>query len=234
MSPSGFTIKRNRGVLTWQNGSETTVELCETTHLPQLRVYRNALDSAKALALKGCVTDEINQNLTPIQKIALRFHFRLGHIAFNHVQWIGRQGWLGPEGVKMGKSSLTTPKCAACQFGKQARTPTPGKRVHFDDSGALSKDQTSPGQRILVDQYESRAPGRTMLSRGGSSSLKYVGGTLFYDAASGYISVQHQHSFTAAETIQSKMRFEQEAALCSVEQRGLDSNLLLRSRSLSV
>jgi hypothetical protein len=212
----GFTIKRNRGVLTWETGSETTVEVCETTHLPQLRAFRNALDSAKALALKGCVTDEVNQNLTPAQKLALRYHFRLGHIAFNHVQWLGRQGWLGPEGVNMGKKSGLSPKCAACQFGKQARTPTPGKRVQFEDPGALSKDQTKPGQRIFVDQYESRVPGRTYASRGGSSSLKFVGGTLFYDAASGFISVQHQHSFTAAETVQSKMRFEQEALQAGV------------------
>jgi hypothetical protein len=213
---SGFTIKRNRGVLTWETGRETTIELCETTHLPQLRVFQNALESAKALALKGCVTDEVNQNLTGAQKLALRYHFRLGHIAFNHVQWLGRQGWLGPEGVKMGKASISNPKCAACQFGKQARTPTPGKRVQFDDSGALSKDQTKPGQRIFVDQYESRVPGRTYASRGGSSSLKFVGGTLFYDAASGFISVHHQHSFTAAETVQSKMRFEQEALQAGV------------------
>jgi hypothetical protein len=212
----GFTIKRNRGVLTWESGNETTVELCEITHLPQVRVFRNALDSAKVLALKGCVTEEVNQNLTHAQKLALRLHFRLGHIAFNHVQWLGRQGWLGPEGVKMGKSSLTTPKCAACQFGKQSKTPTPGKHVHFDDSGGISEDQTRPGQRIFVDQYESRTPGRTLASKGGSSSLKYVGGTLFYDAASGYISVQHQHGFTAAETVQSKMRFEHEALQAGV------------------
>jgi hypothetical protein len=113
--------------------------------------------------------------------------------------------------VKMGKATITTPKCAACQFGKQGRTPIPGKRVSFVDSGALTKDQVQPGQRIFVDQYESRAPGRTFASKGASSSLKYVGGTLFYDAASGYISIHHQHGFTAAETIQSKIKFEQEA-----------------------
>jgi hypothetical protein len=129
------------------------VELCETTYLPQLQDYRNALDSAKALAFKGCVTDDINQNLTPMQKTALQIYFQLRHVAFKHMQWIRRQGWLGPEGVKMGTSSLATPKCAACQFGKQARTPTPGKRFHFDDSGALSKDQTMPSQPRFMDQY---------------------------------------------------------------------------------
>jgi hypothetical protein len=179
-------------------------------------VYRNALDSAKALALKGCVTEEVNQNLTTKQKLALRFHFRLGHISFQHIQWLGRQGLLGPEGVKMGKDAITAPKCAACQFGKQGCTPISGRRVTFADSGALSKDKLLPGQRIFVDQYESRAPGRTFSSKGASSSLKYVGGTLFYDAASGYISIQHQHGLTAAETIQSKIKFEQEASQAGV------------------
>jgi hypothetical protein len=95
------------------------------------------MDSAKALALKGCVTDEVNQNLTSTQKLLLRFHFRLGHIGFQHVPWLGRQGLLGPEGVTMGnKSNLTVPKCAACQFGKQGRTPTQGRRVTFANSGA--------------------------------------------------------------------------------------------------
>jgi hypothetical protein len=183
---SGLAIKRNRGMITWENDTTTTLDFCDTTFLPQIRVFRNAIDSAKALALKGCVTDEVNQNLTQNQKLALRLHFRLGHIAFQHVQWLGRQGWLGPEGVKMGQLNLTAPKCAACQFGKQSRTPTPGKHVTFEESGALSKDQTNPGQRIFVDQYESRSPGRTFSSKGGSSSMKYVGGTLFYDAASGY------------------------------------------------
>jgi hypothetical protein len=117
----------------------------------------------------------------------------------------------------MGMATLTAaPKCGTCQFGKQSRTPTPGKHVSFDESGSLSMDQINPGQRIFVDQYESRSPGRTLLSRGGSSSLKFVGGTLFYDAASGHILVQHQHGFTTAEMIQSKMHFEQEALQAGV------------------
>jgi hypothetical protein len=177
---SHLSIRRKTGTITWGNSSTTALQYCENTHLPRLRVYRNAMDNAKALALKGCVTDEVNQNLTSTQKLALRFHFRLGHIAFQHIQWLGRQGLLGAEGVKMGgKTSFTIPKCAACQFGKQGRTPTAGHRVTFEDAGALSKDTTTPGQRIFVDQYESRSPGRTFASRGASSSLHFVGGTLF-------------------------------------------------------
>jgi hypothetical protein len=156
---SGLVIKHNHGVITWADDMTTTSEFCENTYLPRLHVFRNALDSAKALALKGCVTDKVNQNLTQIQKLALRLHFRLGHIAFQHIQWLGHQGWLGPEGVKMGTATFTAPKCAACQFGKQSCTPIPGKHVSFDESGALSKDQIHPGQHIFVDQYESRSLG---------------------------------------------------------------------------
>jgi hypothetical protein len=72
---ANLALQRNRGVITWENGSKTTLSFCETTHLPRLRVYRNALDSGKALALKGCVTDEVNQNLSAKQKLLLRFHF---------------------------------------------------------------------------------------------------------------------------------------------------------------
>jgi hypothetical protein len=232
---ANLALRRNRGVITWETGSMTTLSFCETTHLPRLRVYRQALDSAKALALKGCVTDEVNQNLTAKQKLLLRFHFRLGHIAFQHVQWLGRQGLLGPEGEVMGSDKVTAPKCAACQFGKQSQTPIPGRRVAFADSGALTKDKLLPGQRIFVDQYESRAPGRTFASKGGSSSLKFVGGTLFYDAASGYISIQHQHSLTAAETIEDSIRTRGASKRCysqriSHRQRRLQcSNLYVRN-----
>jgi nitrogen fixation protein FixH len=41
--------------------------------------------------------------------------------------------------------------------------------------------------------------------------LTYKGGTLFYDAASGFIVVSHQASSTAAQTFKSKHRFEREA-----------------------
>jgi hypothetical protein len=102
-----FSIKHHQeAAVTWETSKTTTLNHCEYTHLPRLHVYRDALNSAKALALKGCVTDEVDQNLTSIQKLALRFHFRLGHIGFQHVQWLGRQGILGPEGVKLGKMGV--------------------------------------------------------------------------------------------------------------------------------
>ena len=79
------------------------------------------------------------------------------------------------------------------------------------------KGKLEPGDLVFADQYESRVPGRALTSKGiVSSSLKFGGGTLFIDAASGYIFVSHQVGHTAAETIESKMRFEREALACGV------------------
>jgi Reverse transcriptase (RNA-dependent DNA polymerase)/GAG-pre-integrase domain len=154
------------------------------------------------------VTEEANQNLTHQQKILLKWHFRLGHIGFATVQWLGRNGLLGPFGQKMGAARLDAPKCAACQFGKQGHTLIPTHHSDKDAVGSLTKDKLEPGQQIFADQYESREPGRAFNSKGGSSAFKFGGGTLFIDTASNYISVHHQVGATANETIQAKIKFE--------------------------
>ena len=43
---------------------------------------------AKALKSAVCVTDEANQNLTPSPKELPQSNFRLGHIGFQHIQWL--------------------------------------------------------------------------------------------------------------------------------------------------
>ena len=48
----------------------------------------------KALTSAVCVTNKANQNLTPSQKELLRWHFKLGNIGFQHVQWLIRTGLL--------------------------------------------------------------------------------------------------------------------------------------------
>jgi hypothetical protein len=46
--------------------------------------------------------------------------------------------------------------------------------------------------------------------------MKYGGGTLFVDAATGFVQAYHQVGFTANETLESKMRFEREALTAGV------------------
>ena len=52
---------------------------------------------SKALKNAVCVTNEANQNLTPSQKELLRWHFKLGHIGFQHVQWLIHTEFEGAE-----------------------------------------------------------------------------------------------------------------------------------------
>ena len=134
------------------------------------------------------------------------------------VQWLGRQGFLGVHGEKMAAANLQARKCAACQFGKQRKTPTPSKHGANDAAGGLLKEKLEPGHLIFMDQYQSKLPGRAFTSKGkGSSSLKFEGGTLFYDAASSYIFCNHQVGLTAYETLESKMKFEREAMTGGVQ-----------------
>ena len=78
--------------------------------------------------------------------------------------------------------------------------------------GALKKDMLRPGQRVFMDQLESQTKGRRMHTTGNERSIdKFCGSTIFCDAASHYISVQHQVNLTAAETLKSKSMFERQA-----------------------
>ena len=180
--------------------------------------FRNLDETANGLAM-SCLTDENNQNLTTLQKLQLQWHFRTGHLGFQRLQWIGRKGWLGPIGEKFGLSTVVPPKCSACQYGKQHRTPRPSSTNHHQPSrdGILKKDKLEPGDLIFSDQYESRVPGRVFGNRGASiSSAKYCGGSLFNDAASGYQFVYHQQHLTAIESIEAKQAFEREALTAGV------------------
>ena len=134
-----------------------------------------------------------------------------------NLQWIGRQGWLGPIGEKMGSTTVDAPKCAACQFGKQERTPKAGATVKRDREGILKADMLEPGDLVFSDQFVSSLPGKVFGKRGASiSSNSYSGGTLFCDAASKEIFVNCQVSLGAYETIESKLMFERDAQTSGV------------------
>ena len=84
----------------------------EDTKLPVMPAFANVISSAETLAMTGCLHDEANQNLSWAKKWLLKMHVCLGHIGFKHLQWIGRKGWLGGLGIKLGDNNLDAPKCA--------------------------------------------------------------------------------------------------------------------------
>ena len=78
--------------------------------------------------------------------------------------------------------------------------------------GILKTNKLEPGDLIFSDQFESRLPGRVFGHRGSHLSLqKYRGGTLFCDAASGFIFAKSQFTLTAIKTIESKVLFKRQA-----------------------
>jgi Reverse transcriptase (RNA-dependent DNA polymerase) len=209
---SSFSVNHKHGILSLPSGSTLTIPYHLATRLPVVPAFKSALGSATSITLASCVSNESNQNLTTLQKGLLRWHFRFGHVGFSTVQWIGRQGWVGQAGEQWGKTTVKIPKCAACQFGKQERNTTGGSHETKENEGTLKADKLEPGDLVFSDQYESRLPGRAFGHRGSKiTSRKYCGGTLFCDAASGWMYIQHQASLNAIDTITSKLSFEREA-----------------------
>jgi hypothetical protein len=79
--------------------------------------------------------------------------------------------------------------------------------------GSLKVNQLKPGDRVFLDQLESRVRGRLLHTAGREpSSSQFCGSTLFCDAASGYIHVEHQVTLNASDTINSKTSFERMAS----------------------
>ena len=84
---------------------------------------------------------------------------------------------------------------------------------------AIRKNQLVPGECVSVDQYVCKTPGR-QLHGFGKGKTRYNGGTIFVDHATSYISVHHQISLRAGETIQKKHQFERHAKANGVRIKG--------------
>ena len=84
----------------------------------EANLHNHMEKKAKVLTNSVCVTNEANQNLTSSQKDLLQWHFRLGHIGFQHVQWLIRTGRLNMQVNSKAVVNCERPKCAACEFGK--------------------------------------------------------------------------------------------------------------------
>ena len=88
------------------------------------------------------------------------------------------------------ETTVVAPKCESCIFEKQYRSPRKGSTTCKDKKreGILKTDKLKPGDLVFTDQYETSVEGRIFSQRGHNlHQFKCLGGTLFYDAASGKI-----------------------------------------------
>jgi hypothetical protein len=167
----------------------------------------------EALAMSIDVTDTGNANLSDAQKTLLMLHYRLGHVGLRHIQWMIRTKKLSVRNAK-NVEKCELPKCAACLYAKMRKRPTQSThspKPRDDKEMNLRVGDLLPGQRVSVDHFESSKPGRMYSTKGGSKSATYCGGAIFVDHATGFISVQHQQTFGAADTIKAKLQFERAA-----------------------
>ena len=94
-----FTISWSKLFLEFENGKdEKEILPCfidRNSFMPLLTCFHDA--GAVALNLSsetGCVTNN-DGNITATQRLLLRFHYKLGHLGFKHLQWFLNSGVLG-------------------------------------------------------------------------------------------------------------------------------------------
>ena len=170
-----------------------------------------------------CVTTESNSNLSAAQKEVLQWHFRLG-CSLKQVQYMmsgheskdfeGNSLWCPPIiPVKLPTArTCALPKCATCEMARAKIRKTKSRKTKDSkkDEGALSRDLYMPGDLVSMDSVTVSIPGR-LFSGYGKESLKdkLCGITIFHDAGSGVIKVYPQVTNNAADTILSKLKFEE-------------------------
>ena len=181
----------------------------------------------------SAVVDSGNTNLRSAQIELLKWHFKLGHINMHQIQRLmchskpfdnhnSNGNITHPRIIPTKYKSTATcevPKCAACILGKMERIPKSTTRTHPSTNGKLSEGALCPGDRISMDQYVVTQKGRT-LRNSSRDSMKYNGGTIFVDHASGKVFNYCQISLRSGETLMGKRILEHDAA---------DHNIVLRN-----
>jgi predicted metal-binding protein len=189
-----------------------------SNNLPTTTSYLHSEVGSVPEALNAVTTavSSENHNLSNAQKELVRWHNRLGHVSCKRIQSLMRSGTLAhseaTRHLHTAACKLTElPKCAACQFEKQKRRATPGKRSSIvrDREGTLRDDHLAPGQRVSVDHFVCSTKGRLFGSRGKTrQDDMFCGGCVFVDHASSYVHVEFQAHLATHETLQAKASYE--------------------------
>ena len=179
--------------------------------------------NAFADLLCPCVGVESNQNLSAGQKELLLWHWKLG-ISMHRVQELmkghkavdpfNKTTFFQPVITPRHPSAATcpVPACEICSIANaKRRSPQVVRQEAVKEKEAiLAWNRYEAGDFVSMDQFVVRTPGRRLHSSGKESdSDKYHGGTIFNDAATGLIWIEHQVSLGAGETLLAKESFEQ-------------------------
>ena len=208
-----FSVYHDRGEWIAGDNCALTVNY-DSSFLPRVTFFTKGHAESSLTAFYNVLHDS-NKNLTPLQKVWLRWHTKLGHLSFAHVQKLAGANYLDTHALALSDLPKSAwPHCEACRYGKQVRTPdkTTITTKNPEAVGRLTEGRLTPGQTIFCDQLESRLRGRLLHTAGREADRdKFCGSTVFCDAASGYIHVEHQVTLNATDTINAKTSFERQA-----------------------
>jgi hypothetical protein len=207
-SQNHFSVFHDRAE--WHhNGAKLLTMDYDSSFLPRLVLFSKG-ETIPTLKAFTSVLHSTNRNLTALQKTWLRWHFKLGHLSFSHVQKLGLGGFLDRQALELQHSKVVDhPQCTACKFGKQTRRPDGTTTTTKNNPGVLSVNQLSPGDRVFCDHLESRVRGRLFHTAGREPDKdKFDGAMIFFDAASQLIHVEPQVTLNATDTIMAKDNFE--------------------------
>ena len=176
------------------------------------------------------VADERNQNISAAQKEYILKHRMCSHANQQWCQELMRpRTFTASDGSKQTLPPVITTKhpgtksaqkciCAGCMLGNLNRRSTKSSTTSNTSEMTLKQSHIYPGSLVFADQYESSVPGRRYETFGRENQLdKFKGGTLFYDAMSTLIYINHQSSSCTSDTLASKHKFEAFADLCAVD-----------------
>ena len=204
-----FSCLEEHAILQLNNLPLLVIDYDEKSYLPIALATAESTGSAQ---VNLSISDESNQNLTPAQRLLLKWHYKFGHKNLPAVQKLLRVTPFGTEKY-LQASKCHLPKCAICEYAKAHRKSTNGpvQKENATTDGALKVNDLRPGSSVSVDHFESRLKGRTYTSFGRTTSEQYVGGCVFVDHMSGKVHVEHQLGFSGSETIRAKQSYEQMA-----------------------
>ncbi|MGH3055544.1 MAG: GAG-pre-integrase domain-containing protein, partial [Gaiellaceae bacterium] len=89
-----FIARHESAIFEWDGGKRMTIPYHHRTRLPIVEGFHAESVHTTDGTSNVCVTDDLNDNLSGNQKLLLKWHFRLGHIGFEFVQWLARRGFL--------------------------------------------------------------------------------------------------------------------------------------------
>jgi hypothetical protein len=128
----------------------------------------------------------------------MRWHYRLGHLAFSKLKQLALNGEIPQKLAK-----VKPPACMGCLFGAMTKVPWKGRETSSKVFVA-----TKAGHCVSVDQMISTQVGFIAQLKGTLTKKHYTAATIFVDHYSRLKYVHLMTRLTSEETIEAKQAFE--------------------------